>query len=91
MKNIPFETYLYITHCQSGETYVEEIKGNMLLDLKTRVKHWLKKQFSGEIELDGELMPQLDGEYYAAIYTDNRQPDSCIVWQSGGFYTKMTY
>lgn len=91
MKTIPFDCYLHVEHCQSGETYIQEIKPNWTLGLKTRVKYWLKTEFSGELALDGELMPSLQGEYYARIMTDNRQPDSIVCWTAGGFYTKPTY
>jgi hypothetical protein len=87
----PFECYLHVEECRSGETWVSEIKGRMILDLKTRVKAWVKSEFCGELALDGEIMPRLQGDYYASIITDWRPVDSFVVWQGGGFYLKTTY
>jgi len=83
------ECYLHIICCASGEEWIQEIKPMWGLDLKTRIKRWLRDQWGGEIALDGEIMPKLDGEYYAKIITDHRPPDSVIVWDGGGFYTKI--
>lgn len=82
----PFECYLLVRECRSGEEWVTEIKGRMLLDLETRVKAWVKAEFGGELKLSGELMPRLSGDYYAVIITDWRPRDSVVVWQSGGFF-----
>jgi hypothetical protein len=88
MNTIPFDCYLIVEHCQSGETYVQEIKPNWVIGLETRIKHWLKTEYCDELALDGELMPSLPGEYYARIMTDNRQPDSVVCWDAAGFYVK---
>ncbi len=85
------ETYLHVTECRSGETWIRPMRGNSVLDLKTQIKKWVKEQFSGELALDGQIMSKLDGDYYAKIMTDGRSPDSVICWQGGGFYLKSTY
>jgi hypothetical protein len=85
------DCYLHVEECRSGETWISPIKGNMVLDLKTRLKAWIKSEFCGELALDGDIMPRLQGDYYAQIITDGRSPDSGICWESGGFYMKTTY
>lgn len=74
-----------------GEEWIKEITGRQSLDLKTRVKAWIKEEFCDQLRLNGDLMPGLEGEYYAKIITDQRPPDSVVVWNSGGFFTEMTY
>jgi hypothetical protein len=85
------DCYLHVEECRSGETYIVPITGRMVLDLKTRVKAWIKSEFCGELALDGDLMPKLEGDYYAKIMTGGRAPDSVVCWESGGFYMKGTY
>lgn len=82
------ECYLHVEDCRSGQTWVVPIKGNMLLALEPRVKAWIKQEFGGECELSGYIQPRLQGDYYAAIYTDHRPPTSAVCWQSGGFYVQ---
>lgn len=82
------DCYLHVEECRSGETWIEPIGGAQKLDLKLRVKNWIKKQFGGGLVLDGHLMPKLQGDYYAKIMTDGRPPDSIVCWTSGGFYLK---
>jgi hypothetical protein len=85
------DCYLHVEECRSGETYIVPITGKMVLDLETRLKAWIKKEFCGELALDGDLTPRLQGDYYAKIMTDGRSPDSVVCWESGGFYMKSTY
>lgn len=85
------ETYLHVEECRSGQTWVLPLRGNALLDLKRQVKKWIKREYCGELSLDGELMPKLQGDYYAKLMTDGRPPESVVCWQSGGFYLKTTY
>ena len=85
------ETYLHICHNQSGEHWIQEIKSNWIVDIKVRIKHWIKTQFCDEIKLNGDIMPMVDGEYTATIYTDGREPDGGICWDCAGFYTTLTY
>ena len=82
-----FECYLLITEPRSGHEWVTEIKGSMLLDLKLRVKSWIKREYNDERSLDGELVPY-DGDYCASIITNWRPRSSNVVWTSGGFYLK---
>ena len=85
------DCYLHVEECRSGETYIAPITGKMVLDLEKRLKAWIKSEFCGELALDGDIMPRLQGDYYAQIITDGRSPDSGICWESGGFYLKSTY
>ncbi len=83
------ETYLHITECSTGDEHIMEISGNKTLDLELRIKEWLKREYCGEVILDGELMPKLDGQYYAKIMTNGRPPDSVVCWEDAGFFTKV--
>jgi hypothetical protein len=82
------DCYLHVRDEKSGEEWIMPIRGNSLLDLKHQVKIWIKKEFGGELVLDGNIMPKLAGDYYAKIMTDGRSPDSVVCWTSGGFYLK---
>lgn len=82
------DCYLHVTECRSGVEWIVKIRGNATLDLKRRIKAWIKREFCGELHLDGEIMPRLEGDYYAKIMMDGRPPDSPICWTSGGFYLK---
>ena len=84
----PFECYLYVYNCQSGEEFFREIKDDDLLDLETQVIHWVKDRFDDEVEVDLPIVHGLEGEYFASIKTDFNAPDSAISWESGGFYLK---
>ena len=80
------DCYLHVLECRSGTTWVVPIRGNGLLDLRHQLKRWVKREFCGELKLDGALMPKLEGEYYGKIMTDGRPPDSVICWDGAGFY-----
>ena len=83
------DCYLHVQELRSGETWIVPIKGKMVLDLKTRVQAWIKSQFDGIGHLDGDLMPRLDGDYYAKTMTDERDPDCGICWEGAGFYVRL--
>lgn len=85
------DCYLHVQEFKSGEEWIIPIKGNMRLDLKTRVEHWCRVVMGGQVKLDGEIMRLIDGDYYAKIITDGRPPTSTICWTGGGFYLKSTY
>lgn len=87
-RTAPFECYLYIYECRSGEEFFKEIKDDDILDLETQVIHWVKDYFGGEAEVDLPLIPGMEGEYFASIKTDFNSPDSVISWESAGFYIK---
>ena len=82
------DCYLHVEECRSGETFIQPIRGNGLLDITHQVKKWIKNQFGGELKLNGDLMPRLQGDYYAKIMTDGRPPESVVCWTSGGFFLK---
>ena len=83
--------YLHVRECRSGEEWIMPLRGNSLLNLKHQIKKWVKREFTGELRLDGEIMPKLDGDYYGKLMTDGRSPDSIICWEGGGFYLSSTY
>jgi hypothetical protein len=83
----PYENYLYVYDCKSGEEFFKELKDDDLLDIETQVIHWVKEHFAGEAEIDLPLC-DFEGDYYASIKTDFNSPDSVIVWESTGFYLK---
>lgn len=82
------DCYLHIRECRSGQEWIVPIRANAHLSLKKRVKDWCRREFGGELQLDGDFMPKLDGDYYARIMTDGRPPDSVVCWTGGGFYLK---
>jgi len=84
----PFETYLRVYCCKSGEDFFREIKYDDILDLETQVIAWVEEQFDGEVELDLPITHGIEGDYYASIKTDFNPPDSLVSWESGGFYLK---
>jgi len=82
------DCYLHVTECRSGQTWIVEIRPRQTLSLDRRVKEWIKGEFCGECRLDGDLVPNLDGDYYAMIKTDGEPPESARCWTGGGFYIK---
>lgn len=84
----PFEQYLLIEECRSGDLNAIELAPDDALDLEALVDAWIAARSGGELCRDGELMPKLEGDYYATIHTDWRPIGSAIVWESGGFYVK---
>lgn len=87
MANYP-DTYLHVTECRSGQTWIKPLRGNSKLDLRHQIKEWAKQEFGGELAIDGDLMPKLDGDYYGKIMTDGRPPESVVCWTGAGFYLK---
>lgn len=85
------DCYLHVEECRSGETYIKPLSDEDILDLETQLDLWIESEFCGELERDGDIMPRLQGDYYAKIMTDGRSPDSVVCWESGGFYLKSTY
>lgn len=82
------DCYLHIQELRSGQEWIMPLRGNSLLDLKHQIRKWIKQEYCGELALDGEPMPRLDGDYYGKIMTDGRPPDSSVCWTGGGFYLK---
>ena len=82
------ETYMHVEECRSGQVWIVPLRGNASLSISKQVKKWAKQEFGGELRLDPPIMPRLQGDYYAAIYTDGREPTCGICWDSGGFYLK---
>lgn len=82
------DTYLHVVECRSGETWIVPIGDNDTINLRDNVEAWVRVQYDGELEIDGSMMPKLDGDYYARIMTDGRPPESVVCWDGGGFYLK---
>jgi len=80
------ETYLHVLECRSGQEWIVPLRGNDSLNLEHQVKKWIRQEFDGAYRLSGDLMPKLDGDYYAQLKTDGEPPSSCRCWDSGGFY-----
>lgn len=85
------DCYMHVRDCKSGENWIVPIRARQTLDLKRRLKEWIKSEFCDELKLDGDITPRLDGDFYARIMTDGREPDSVICWTGGGFYLKSAY
>ncbi len=85
------ETYLHVRRENDGQEWIMPMRGNSLLDITHQIKRWVKREFGGELKLNGKIMPKLAGDYYARIMTDGRSPDSVVCWNSGGFYLSATY
>lgn len=75
---------LHVEECCTGDTWVMPIGENDQMNLKANVERWIAAEFEGELALNGELLPKLQGDYYAEMRTN----DSAVVWDSGGFYLK---
>jgi hypothetical protein len=91
MENKYPDCYLHVTECRSGESWIQPIRGNEKLDIKKLIKKWIKREYAGELVLDGDMQPSFAGNYCAKIMTDGRPPDSVVCWTSGGFYLKNSY
>lgn len=83
----PYETYLYVYDCKTGEEFFKELKDDDILDLESQVINWVNEHFCGELEIDLPLC-DFQGDYHASIKTDFNSPDSVISWESAGFYLK---
>lgn len=92
MKKYP-QQYLHIRRKEDGQEWIRPFRSDAALDLEKMVKKWIKKEFQGELRLNGEISrPGYDlFEYYAQIMTDGRPPDSVVCWTSGGFNVTTTY
>lgn len=84
----PFETYLFVQDCRTGQEWFTEIDDDVPLDLEELVSLWVEEQFEGELKIHGDLTPRIEGDYYAQIKTDWATKDSAICWESGGFYLR---
>jgi hypothetical protein len=82
------DQYLHVEECASGATWIVPLSARRKLDLKKLVKEWIKGHFGGEFVLDGELIPRMNGDFYARIMTDGHPPESVTCWRSGGFYVE---
>lgn len=84
-QNYP-EQYLHVEECRSAETWIVPIGDDEPLDIEYHVDEWIKREYCGEMMRSGDLMPRIEGDYYAQIKTDGTPPESPLCWQSGGFF-----
>jgi hypothetical protein len=82
------EQYLHVRECGSGEEWIVPFGPDVPLDLYALFDQWVKREFGGELVRDGGALHGLDGEYYAKIMTDGRDPDYAVCWTGGGFFLK---
>lgn len=82
------DCYLHVRECRSGQEWIMPIHPLAHLNLERLIKRWADQEFCGELRLDGQLQPRLEGDYYATIQTDGRPPDSAVCWESAGFWLK---
>ena len=85
------DTYLHVQELRSGEEWIMPIEDNDPMNLRRMLDKWAKTQLNDELEIDGDLMPKMDGDYYGKIMTDGRPPESVVCWDGAGFYMKPTY
>ena len=76
----PFEQYLFISTDYERRFEAYEIDDNAPLDVETLVSEVYKHE--GSVSFDNAMC----GPNYAAIITDNRPPNSVVVWQHIDFY-----
>ena len=84
----PYENYLLIQNCKTGEEEYREIGNKDILDLEQLIEMWVDQKFDGEMEIDPPLIDFHEGDYWAAIKTNWASPVSVISWESAGFYLK---
>lgn len=83
------ENYLHVYHNQSGQEFIVPIADDTPLDIETLVNRWAESEFAGELTPSFAYGPGSSfAEYYARIITDGRSPDSCVSWDSVGFYVE---
>lgn len=83
------ETYLHVEEMSSGEKWVVPISDETPLDLRALCENWVEETYCGNCELFGDMTPSLQGDYYAAIYTDGRTPEGGVCWEGAGFYIQF--
>ena len=83
----PFEQYLLITESATGRRTAMEISSRQQLDIERLIKRFVDTAFGGELIATG-IDDSPDGDFYASIITDRRDPDSVVVWDSAAFYLK---
>lgn len=83
------DTYLHITECRSGQTWVVSIGDNDPIDLEHNVRKWVESEYCGELVLDLPLMPKLSGDYYGRIVTNVEDlRESAVCLEGAGFYLR---
>lgn len=83
----PFEQYLLITEAATGRKTAMEIGPQAKLDIERLIKRFVRTAFGGEL-IASEIDDSPNGDFYASIITDRRDPDSVVVWDSAAFYLK---
>jgi hypothetical protein len=80
------DQYLRVYSRRDGETFIMPIAENEPLDIDALIHKWVKDRY-GDDDHNVHVSRTVRGlrEYDAAIITDGRPPDSCIVWSSAEF------
>ena len=80
------QLYLRVIIRSYGSTFLMDIADNEPLDIKALIHKWVKDLY-GDDDHHVHISRPVRGlcEYDAAIITDGRPPDSCIVWSSAEF------
>jgi hypothetical protein len=80
------DQYLRVYSRRDGETFIMPIAENQPLDIDALIHKWVKYRY-GDDDHHVHISRPVRGlrEYDAAIITDGRPPDSCIVWSSAEF------
>jgi len=79
--------FLMVRYTKSGEEWIKPLRSNSLLDLTYQVRKWVKEHFASELRLDGEVMPKVEGDFYAELVFDII-PEEERCWEGGGFFLK---
>ena len=81
------DQYLRVCNNRTGETFIMEIADDEPLDIEALILKWFKREFGQDHEHVFEFHKSNFGasQYDAAIITDGRPPDTCIVWTSAEF------
>lgn len=80
------DQYLRVYSRRDGETFIMPIAEDEPLDIDTLIQDWVKYRY-GDDDHNVHISRPVRGlcEHDAAIITDGRPPDSCIVWSSAEF------
>lgn len=80
------DQYLRIYSRRDGETFIMPIADDEPFDIDTLIHKWVKDRY-GDDDHNVHISRPVRGlcEHDAAIITDGRPPDSCIVWSSAEF------
>lgn len=87
MDFIPFpEQYLRVIIRSDGSTFIMDIADDEPLDIDALIHKWVKDRY-GDDDHNVHISRPVRGlcEHDAAIITEGRPPETCIVWSSAEF------